>query len=87
MILTDKNIRSLCIDENNDCIPGALISPFSEESLQSESYDLAIGDRIAILNKEVCKSSNKYYRMRYKSYALESQYSHYNTCGIAVVCV
>lgn len=53
MILTDKNIRSLCIDENNNCIPGALISPFSEESLQSESYDLAIGDRIAILNKEV----------------------------------
>lgn len=49
MILTDKNIRELCsnISENR------LIEPFSEDSLQSESYDLAIGDKIAVMKKEI----------------------------------
>lgn len=30
-----------------------LIKPFSEDSLQSESYDLAIGNSIAVLKKEI----------------------------------
>ena len=30
-----------------------MITPFFEDALQSESYDLAIGDRIAVLKKEV----------------------------------
>ena len=52
-ILTDKDIRSLCIDSDNKEMPGGLITPFCEDSLQSESYDLAIGKRIAVLRKEV----------------------------------
>lgn len=54
MILTDKDIRALCIDDKKNSIPDGLITPFCESSLQSESYDLAIGDRIAVLKKEVC---------------------------------
>ncbi len=46
MILTDKIIRKMSID-------GGLIEPFSEDALQSESYDLAIGSTIAVLKKEV----------------------------------
>jgi dCTP deaminase len=51
MILTDKEIRLLSQkhQKSND----GLISPFEEVSLQSESYDLAIGNRIAVLKKEV----------------------------------
>ena len=38
----------------------SLIFPFSEEALQSESYDLAIGTDIAVLKKEVkCISFQK----------------------------
>lgn len=48
MILTDKEIRSLCESKKS-----ALIDPFSEEALQSESYDLSIGAHIAVLKKEV----------------------------------
>lgn len=51
MILTDKDIRALCIDNQPE--GRKLISPFFEDALQSESYDLAIGDRIAVLKKEV----------------------------------
>lgn len=46
MVLTDKEIRILCNTEN-------LITPFSEEALQSESYDLAVGNTIFVLKKEV----------------------------------
>lgn len=42
MILTDKEIRKLCIDTKFQKNSESLISPFSETALQSESYDLAI---------------------------------------------
>lgn len=48
MILTDKEIRELCLED----VKG-LIEPFSEESLQSESYDLSVGETITTLKKEV----------------------------------
>ena len=48
MVLTDKQIRKLCDGYN-----GNLISPFNENSLQSESYDLSIGKEISVLKKEV----------------------------------
>lgn len=53
MILSDKEIRDLCKGNQNELIEGSLISPFDETSLQSESYDLSIGDQIAVLRKEV----------------------------------
>lgn len=51
MILTDKEIRKLSnqLEKNQE----ALIIPFSEDALQSESYDLSIGTKIAVLKKEV----------------------------------
>lgn len=52
MILTDKEIRALCISDKKKS--EGLITPFSEDALQSESYDLAIGNRIAVLKKEIC---------------------------------
>ena len=48
MILSDKEIRKLCVTESEE----KMITPFSEESLQSESYDLTIGDAIFVLKKE-----------------------------------
>lgn len=51
MILVDKDIRNLCKKEN-EC-KQMLISPFNEMSLQSESYDLSVGDTIAIMKKEI----------------------------------
>ena len=53
MILTDKEIRKLCIDTKFQRNSESLISPFSETALQSESYDLAIGNMVAVLKKEV----------------------------------
>jgi dCTP deaminase len=53
MILTDKEIRSLSIGDKKKNILGGMIFPFDETSLQSESYDLAVGNRIATLKKEV----------------------------------
>ena len=51
MILTDKNIRAL-IDEP---INGKkLIENFQEESLQSESYDLSIGNTMYRFKDNVC---------------------------------
>lgn len=49
MILTDKEIRKLCDKSDKDC----MIKPFSEEALQSESYDLSIGKDIEVMNKSV----------------------------------
>lgn len=46
MVLTDKEIRVLCKEKK-------MISPFSEEALQSESYDLTIGDIITEFKKEL----------------------------------
>ena len=46
MILTDKKIRELAKKEN-------MISPFDEASLQSESYDLSIGNEISEFKKPV----------------------------------
>lgn len=46
MILVDKNIRLLCNNSDN-----GLIVPFKEENLQSESYDLTLGNKISVLNK------------------------------------
>lgn len=53
MILTDKEIRELCLDKKNRKDRGGLIEPFSEDALQSESYDLAIGTEIEVLKKDV----------------------------------
>ena len=47
MVLTDNEIRILCNEDN----PKPLITPFSEELLQSESYDVTIGDKICVLDK------------------------------------
>lgn len=44
MILTDKSIRELCTTKK-------MIIPFQEENLQSESYDLTLGNKISVLNK------------------------------------
>ena len=46
MILSDKRIRKL-VQETS------LIIPFSEEKLQSESYDVTIGKEVTIMKKEV----------------------------------
>lgn len=53
MILTDKEIRKLCMDSKIRKDKDALIFPFSEDALQSESYDLSIGTDIAVLKKEI----------------------------------
>lgn len=52
MVLTDKDIRRLCIGDMKKNSDG-MIFPFCESSLQSESYDLSIGNRVAILKKEL----------------------------------
>lgn len=46
MILTDKKIRELA--EKN-----SLIVPFSEDRLQSESYDVCIGQELVLMKKEI----------------------------------
>lgn len=53
MILTDKDIRALCIGDKKKKVTGGMITPFSEEALQSESYDLSIGNSIVTLGKEI----------------------------------
>lgn len=47
MVFSDNEIRQMCKSSK------PLISPFTEESLQSESYDVAIGDKITIMKKEI----------------------------------
>ena len=51
MILTDNQIRQL--SSPNEQKTAQLIYPFLEDSLQSESYDLYIDNKIAILKKEI----------------------------------
>ncbi len=46
MILTDRRIREL-VQKNE------LIVPFSEDNLQSESYDVTIGSEITVMRKEI----------------------------------
>ena len=46
MIISDKRIRNL-VEESS------LIVPFSEEKLQSESYDVTIGKEVTIMKKEI----------------------------------
>lgn len=46
MIITDKKIRELTTQQN-------LIAPFVEDHLQSESYDVTIGDKIVLFKKDV----------------------------------
>lgn len=46
MIITDKKIRKLVTEKE-------LIAPFKEENLQSESYDMTIGDEVTVFNREV----------------------------------
>ena len=41
------------MDKKNRKDRGGLIEPFSEDALQSESYDLAIGTEIEVLKKDV----------------------------------
>lgn len=53
MILTDKDIRALCIGDKKKKKLGGMIAPFTEEALQSESYDLSIGNSIVTLGKEI----------------------------------
>lgn len=45
MLITDKKIRELVKDTK-------LISPFSEDLLQSESYDITIGNKAVLFRKE-----------------------------------
>ena len=51
MILTDNQIRQL--SSPNEQKTAQLIYPFLEDSLQSESYDLSIDNKIAIIKKEI----------------------------------
>lgn len=64
MVLCDKEIRALC--EGNS----PLIDNFSEDSLQSESYDLSIGDNIAVVRSRIVgidlKSNMDYERIYQK---------------------
>lgn len=46
MVITDKRIRELSIDSS-------LIAPFNENNLQSESYDITIGNKITLFKKEI----------------------------------
>ena len=46
MILVDKQIMSLCKEKS-------MIVPFEEDFLQSESYDLSIGDMVYIADKNL----------------------------------
>ena len=46
MIITDKRIRELCSQR-------ALISPYHENNLQSESYDVTIGSKLISFNREI----------------------------------
>lgn len=45
MILTDNKIRELAKEEK-------LITPFEEENLQSESYDVTIGTELTVMKKK-----------------------------------
>ena len=49
MVLTDRQIRALCKQD----LENALIAPFDENALQSESYDLCIDNEISLLKKDV----------------------------------
>nr|DAO39701.1 MAG TPA: dCTP deaminase dUTPase [Caudoviricetes sp.] len=51
MILTDKSIRKLVMQENKKVKP--LIENFKETSLQSESYDLSIGNYVYYFDENV----------------------------------
>ncbi len=51
MILIDKDIRGLCKQSNEE--NRTLITPFDESSLQSESYDLSVGTKIAVMKKDI----------------------------------
>lgn len=51
MILIDKDIRGLCKQSNEE--KKTLITPFDESSLQSESYDLSVGTKIAVMKKDI----------------------------------
>ncbi len=46
MVLTDREIRGLVQERQ-------LIKPFDEDKLQSESYDISIGEQITIFRKEI----------------------------------
>ena len=46
MVLTDKQIRVLCEEKN-------MIFPFEENNLQSESYDLSIGNFVYVSNNNL----------------------------------
>lgn len=46
MVLTDREIRRLAQEQQ-------LIEPFDEDKLQSESYDISIGEQITIFRKEI----------------------------------
>ena len=48
MLITDKKIRKLVKERN-------LIAPFSEELLQSESYDVTIGNKIVLFTGTPCQ--------------------------------
>lgn len=47
MVLTDKEIRKLCVDD------APMISPFDEEKLQGASYDVSMSGQVSIFRKSV----------------------------------
>ena len=52
MVLTDKQIRNYTVDYKREKLDLRLIENFKEENLQSESYDVTIGNHIAVFKKE-----------------------------------
>lgn len=53
MLLTDKEIRELCTLKCDSAETRNLIYPFNENALQSEGYDLSIGNEYAVANKSI----------------------------------
>lgn len=53
MVLTDKEIRKYSIDYKKMKLDKPIIEDFQENNLQSESYDVTIGSKIATFKKEV----------------------------------
>ena len=46
MVISDKRIRELALNNN-------MINPFIEDNLQSESYDVTIGNIVTVMKKEI----------------------------------
>jgi len=53
MVLTDREIREYVLNYNVYQLERPLLENFSEQNLQSESYDLTITDKLMVFKKEV----------------------------------